>query len=401
MHNGAPHPRRPWVHAVALIPCAVLAVTLLASAAGAAQATKAAHRHHAPLPVVAVGQPAPVALISATAVSCGDVRHCWSVGFGSGATAAIVATRNGGATWVSETVPPSVSVLAGVSCSSKLDCMAVGSAGGTAAVLATDDGGEHWVLGQVPAGAAAVTAVDCVAKLGCIALGTDGMTYWSVLTSDQGASWVRGGNLPPGMSAAGITCPAVSSCLAAGFSPTGPGRGAGAIASSVDGGATWTAVPLPTGVGILRGVTCSAMTCLAAGTPSTATTGFVPAGGQLVSSLDGGQTWVLVTASIAHDDAFGTACPNAKTCIVVGTNWVGKTQPSPTGSIVTTLNGGGLWRQAALKFDPVGLAAIACPAVNSCVAVGGNVLVHVTLPVTPPAPKPKVTPGVRPRAPVR
>ena len=197
------------------------------------------------------------------------------------------------------------------------------------------------------------------------------------------------------MSAAGLTCSSPTSCLAAGFSPTGPGRGSGAIASTIDAGTTWTAVTLPTGVGILRGITCNAATCLAAGTPSTATTGFVPAAGQLVASADGGQTWALVTTAIPHDDAFGTACPNAKTCVVVGTNWVGNTQPAPTGGIVATLDGGNLWRPATLKFDPVGLSAIACPAVNSCMAVGGDVLVHVTLPVKPPAPKPTVTPGTR------
>jgi photosystem II stability/assembly factor-like uncharacterized protein len=340
-------------------------------------------------------------MASATAVSCGDVLHCWSVGFGTGATAAIVATKDGGASWTAQTVPPSVSVLAAVSCSSKLSCLAVGSAGSQASVLATTDGGARWGVGQVPAGAAAMTAVSCVTKQRCVALATDGMSYWSVTTPDHGATWTRGGNLPPGMSATAITCPTPSSCLSVGFSPTEPGQGAGAIATSVDGGTTWAAVTLPSGVGILRGISCSGASCLAAGTPSTATTGFVPGGGQLLSSADGGQTWALVNVSVPHDDAFGTACPNAKTCVVVGTNWVGTTQPAPTGSVVTTLNGGGLWRQATLKFDPVGLSSIACPAVNRCVAAGGNVLVRVTLPVKPPAPKRAVTPGTRAGSQVR
>src|SRR6202042_252900 len=100
----------------------------------------------------------------------------------------------------------------------------------------------QWGVGQVPPGAAAMTAVACVTKQRCVALATDGMSYWSVTTPDHGATWTRGGNLPSGMSATAIPCPTPSSCLSVGFSPTEPGQGAGAIASSVDGGATWAAV---------------------------------------------------------------------------------------------------------------------------------------------------------------
>ncbi len=232
---------------------------------------------------------------SATGVSCGDVRHCWAVGFGTGATAAIDATTNSGTTWSAQVVPSSVSVLAAVSCPDKLDCLAVGSAGPTGAVVATTDGGAVWTLGQDPAGAAAVTGIDCTSKRNCVALATDGTTYWSSVSTDGGLTWARDGNLPTGMTApGGLACPSAVLCLVAGYVPTGPGHGAGAIATTVDGAASWTAATLPAGVGILRGLTCAGSTCLAAGTSSTATTGFVPGSGQVLTSADGGTTWHVV-----------------------------------------------------------------------------------------------------------
>jgi photosystem II stability/assembly factor-like uncharacterized protein len=274
--------------------------------------------------------------------------------------------------------------------------MAVGSAGATGAVVSTTDGGQTWTLEQDPTGAAAVTSVECTTRHRCLALATDGMTYWTSLSTNGGATWARGGDLPAGMSAVeSLTCPSAQLCLVAGYSPTGPGRGSGAIATTTDGGSTWTAAILPAGVGVLRGVTCAGMTCLAAGTSSTATTGFVPSSGQLLTSPDAGATWQPVSGPMAHDDAFAVSCPNAKTCVVVGVDWVGKTQPVPTGSIVATTDGGAQWRPARLRYVPVGLDSVACPAVNRCFAAGNNVLVRIALPVALPAPKHKVVPGTR------
>jgi len=331
---------------------------------------------------------------SATGVSCGDATHCWAVGFGTGTTASIDATRDGGTRWTPQTVPTSVTALAAISCVGQRDCVAVGSAGASGAVLSTAVGGALWNVGQAPAGAAAVTAVQCTAKLRCLALATDGMTYWSVSTVDRGATWVRGGSLPAGMTAAGLSCSSSLACMVAGYSPTGPGRAAGSIATTSDGGATWAAASVPPGSGLLRAATCAAGTCLAAGTTSGATTGFVPGIGLLLTSADHGATWQTATASVGRDDAFGAACPDFRTCLVVGTDWDGKPQPAPIGSIMASLDGGRQWRAAVLRYVPVGMASVSCPAVNHCEAVGGNVFVRITLPVKP-VPTHKATPGTR------
>src|SRR6202034_4832246 len=97
------------------------------------------------------------------------------------------------------------------------------------------DGGAFWTLEQDRAGAAAVTAVDCASKHQCLVLATDGTTYWSAVSTNGGTTWTRDGDLPSAMTGAhGLACPSTLLCLVAGYSPTDPGQGAGAIATTVN-----------------------------------------------------------------------------------------------------------------------------------------------------------------------
>jgi photosystem II stability/assembly factor-like uncharacterized protein len=378
-------PRRPasrtWREIVA-----VLAVLATAATAGPAAAASH-HRRKPPPPVVAVGQPAPGSLTSVTSVACGDPMHCWAVGQ-STAGAAIDATHDGGKSWQRQVPPAGVTLLTGVSCPARLSCLAVGTAGATGVAVATDDGGRIWTQGQNPQGTLALTAVDCTAKDRCLALATNGTTWWVELSTDLGRSWTQEGDLPAGMVPAQLTCPTPSRCVAVGSTPTAPGSAIGAVAVSADGGETWELASLPGGVGILRDVVCVASSCLAAGTPSTATTGFVAASGQLLTSANAGTSWAILTDSLP-DDAYGVACPEAKVCLVVGTDWVGKDPARPTAAIRATLNGGRSWRPARLRYVPVGMSAVACPVPDHCLAAGGNVLVQVALPVRPSPSRPR------------
>ncbi len=382
MDSAAPRPRlqvgaRTFMCSLGV----VLVVVLPASAAQGAES-----RHHPP-PVMAIGQPAPGSMNGATAVSCATPSDCWAVGSGDGPTAAIAATTDGGTKWRPQSVPSTVTALSGVSCFDKKHCMAVGASAGGGAVLVTADGGKAWNLAPVPPGAADVTAVACTGPSRCLSLETDGTTEWTSVTSNLGTSWVRGGDLPAGMISNALSCPTPSSCLAAGYTPDAPGKGAGVVAKTPDAGSTWTAVSLPAGVGILRSIACAGASCLAAGTSSAATTGYVPGAGQLLTSSDGGATWSISTGWAPTEDAYGVACPNTEVCVVVGTNWVGKTQPIPRGGIVSTIDGGTEWRAAELRYVPVGMFSVSCPVVDRCVAAGGDVLTRISLPVTPRAPK--------------
>ncbi|HUD17333.1 MAG TPA: hypothetical protein VMQ59_08720, partial [Acidimicrobiales bacterium] len=103
----------------------------------------------------------PALVNSVARVDCLDAKLCWAVGSTLGSAgapngAAIIATVDGGARWVSQVVPPTVGSLSGISCSDQRDCTAVGQASqptdGQAVIVTTVDGGTVWTAEPVPAG---------------------------------------------------------------------------------------------------------------------------------------------------------------------------------------------------------------------------------------------------------
>jgi photosystem II stability/assembly factor-like uncharacterized protein len=266
--------------------------------------------------------------------------------------------------------------------------MAVGSVSGSAsgAVLTTDDGGADWTQASTPAGAIALTSVDCMAAADCTAIADDGTTFWSARSTDFGHSWQREGTLPAAVEDPGqLSCASVGPCLVTGFTPTTAGHGQGAIATSSDGGATWTASHVPPGTGLLQSAACATATaCLAGGTTSTTVSALVPAKGTLLQSDDGGQTWSASLDNPTIDDIFGIDCPSSRVCVAVGTDWVG-TPAVGTGAVARSGNGGASFTPLATEYTPLALTALACPTPGHCVAVGGDTVARITLPV--PAPK--------------
>ncbi len=351
---------------------------------------------------VVVGQPAPAGTGQLSAVSCADTEHCWAVGSaepdaapaidatGSAGRATttltvIAATADGGGTWATQRLRNNAPTLTGVSCPRATVCMAVGSTGtdpGAATVLTTRDGGRTWSPSTPPAGAIAVTSVRCSASSRCTVLATDGMSTWSSTTTDFGRSWQQEGTLPAGFAGApNLSCDVAGTCLVAGFVPTTAGHGQGAVAISTDGGATWAAATVPPGVGLLQSATCaSATACLAAGTTSTTVSDVVPAMGELLASDDGGHTWTTSPDVPPVDDVFGIDCPGVTACAMVGTKWQGS-PPIGVGAVAESKDGGGTFLAATTAYTPVSLTALACPSAQHCVAVGGDTVARITLPL--------------------
>lgn len=266
--------------------------------------------------------------------------------------------------------------------------MAVGAgqAGGGLVLVAR---GTRWKTVHAPSGATGLVAVDCAAPSRCTVVASQGAAYWAAATVDGGAVWQRLGTLPAGFAGiSSLTCTTSRHCMAAGYLPTTPGHGAGAVAASGDGGMTWAAATLPTGAGPLHDVSCPAPTqCLAAGTRSTSTIGVAQGQGEMLVSSDGGDTWTTAAAPAGVADAFGLACPSTATCTVVGTGWTADTPPAPTGAVATSTDAGGSWRAAAGRYLPLGLTSVACPSTTRCVAAGNDVLATVTVPPAPRRPR--------------
>ena len=368
----------------------LIAVALTAScwASPAVAATKH-HREKPPPPAEATGQPAPAATVALSGVSCATHLLCWSVGTGAAAAPAtgdvgtIDVSRNGGKTWSPEVVPAVVQSLSAISCPTARRCLAVRHAtASAAAVVATRDGGVTWVLAHSPAGALDITGVQCTPAGGCLALATDGSVYSTASSNDYGETWTSGGDLPATLAGAGgLSCQSTQDCLVAGYAQTTPGSGAGALASSTDGGETWTSVTLPPGIGLLHGVACNPARCLAVGTTATNTSVVVPGKGVILQSVDGGVTWTTEAHSTSVDDAFAVSCTARVVCVIVGTVWIPVSPPTPVGGVITSSDGGRTWRPAKLQYVPESMAAVDCASAADCVAAGTNVLAHVALPV--------------------
>jgi hypothetical protein len=162
-------------------------------------------------------------------------------------------------------------------------------------------------------------------------------------------------------------------------------------------------------------VACATDTsCLAVGTTSTSVSGIVPARGALLQSSDGGHTWTRSIATPSIDDIYGVDCPSARTCTIVGTDWIG--QPAiGTGAVAQSRNGGASFTASRTEYTPLALTALACPTSRTsrtsqtstpsassplpsaatspvgCVAVGGDTVARITLPVARrAAPTPRV-----------
>jgi hypothetical protein len=341
-----------------------------------------------------IGQPAPAGTGQLGAVSCADATHCWAVGVAGPNAAAsptapvtvIAATANGGRTWAAQHLTlPITPDLSDVSCPALTTCMAVGASGAQPAsglALTTQDGGATWAPATVPPGAADLTSVTCATTTACTAIVSDGTATWSAQTNDFGATWVREGNLPLAFEdPRTISCTFGGSCLVAGYSGTTTGHGQADIALSVNGGQTWTASILPPGLGALQSATCpTATTCLAVGSTSTTVSDVVPAQGLLLTSSDGGHTWAVSLATPPVDDVFGVACPTTLVCAMVGTLWTG-TPAVGTGAVALSADGGVTFTGSKAAYVPLSLTALSCPSARGCVAVGGDIVARIVLPV--------------------
>ncbi len=392
----------------ALVLAAILAVPgALATATAAASAGPA-------LAVRGVPVPGPgAAAAQLVSVSCPTAADCWAVGNldGSATAPLVVATTDGGQRWRRQTVrvapsPATVGAtglatlsLTDVSCADARHCMAAGAVtvplpGGAVAVTA--DGGRSWGAELGPPGDNALVAVHCSGPATCIVVAVAGAAYFSATTDDGGATWQRGADLPPGFGqATGIDCTAALDCLVAGATQTTAGHGTGAVAATTDGGTTLALASVPPGTGILHAVSCSGPSCLAVGSTSTVTTG-VPAGeGALLSSADGGSTFVARSPSTVLVDGLGVDCPDgspraaAPVCAAVGIRFTHAIPPVPLSAVVATHPAGPVVRALGQRYVPSPLTAVSCPTTSWCVAVGGAELARVVLPpssaLRPPA----------------
>jgi photosystem II stability/assembly factor-like uncharacterized protein len=201
-------------------------------------------------------------------VTCSTPRACIVAGTNDlvGAPAelkdnGIIATDNGGSTWMHSSLPSSVSKrgvpeIYGLKCTTRTRCFMVGSSyedlsGEPGAVRYTGflvesiDGGRTWISSDAtsPAGAQEVDQITCESAANCVAV-TGGSTIEAVglfTTSDGARTWFPQALPASVIGLTDISCPSAIACIAVGSGiPIDSREETAAVVETHDSGATWT-----------------------------------------------------------------------------------------------------------------------------------------------------------------
>jgi hypothetical protein len=358
---------------------------------------------------------------TAAGVSCTSENACVAVGGfrpsgNPGGTDVALAERWSGAGWsIQPTLGPNGS-LAGVSCASKLACVAVGSytrADGSEATLAESSDGDRWSIQPTPHPSGAVAAflsgVSCAPAGGCTAVGTFTNTAGQSQTLAErwnGTRWsIQRTPNPDGQgSLSGVSCASARFCIAVGggliehwdgrrwsiqasvshnSDPTNPSPGgdlttvscvsptfciaAGGSLIERWNGARWLIQrsPNPAGRPVLTSVSCSSRSaCTAVGSYFSGTTAI------LVERWNGAR-WSIepslhptVTPTIGNWTA--VSCSSRTECTAVGFS------RQPTTMLIRHRNGTAwpLQRPARPGLWDGTLMGVSCPSASNCAAVG-------------------------------
>jgi len=282
---------------------------------------------------------------------------------------------------------PTQHELAGVSCLSPKDCIAVGlnlnafsHMGGP---LAETWNGKAWKAAtlSVPKGSIAgqLLAVSCKPAAFCVAVGLTlnaADTGLALAETWNGKTWTPR-TLPAikgttGTELNGVSCVTAKSCVAVGLAFTK--TSVLAMAESWNG-KTWTPAAIPSIKGastaLLNGVSCtSAAHCVAAGLYSTPSATF-----PLIESWNG-KAWSRMSApSPAGAESAsleGVSCGSAKSCVAVG----GFRMHGPDVTGFTGVWHGKSWAVVSVPwpksvFD-TSLSGVSCVSATGCVAVGNE-----------------------------
>jgi photosystem II stability/assembly factor-like uncharacterized protein len=273
-------------------------------------------------------------------VSCPSAGACFAVG----QKGTIVKSADKGASWTAVSVDPAASNL-------QVAVSAVGNGGGQA-------------VGSVD-----LAGVNCGTAESCVAVGKQGL---AVASADAGLSWHdHAGSLkrPPynpggavsfypapipvsadstGLRA--VSCASATSCVAVGDQVVDDlSHPAGKIATTKDGGVTWSGATAPTDKALTAVACPGVLVCFAVGDYGT-----------VLKSIDAGLTW---TSQPSDTKSFlnGISCPDASTCVAVGS----------FGAVLRTTDGGSHWTSEDSGTTSY-LAAVSCPSTNLCIAVGSG-----------------------------
>mgnify|MGYP001214897329 CR=1 FL=1 len=337
-----------------------------------------------------------------TSLNCPSTTACYAMGYG------LAATTDGGKTWVDKPAPPDQ--FGRLSCPSLTVCYAINQSNNEplVAIYRSDDGAQTWQQMTLPVGAFRPGDIDCVSVTTCYATaalqGTNQLRLALLVTHNGGKTWSAKTGIDAaaraGVSSTGtnfgldrLSCPSPTTCfvIAIAMSPPTPSTPVSntiLVLSTTDGGKTWAhhvLIPtMPNNNGNLQPglplacptvTTCYAITASVPGLHE-------PLPGVVLVTTDAGATWrhSVVKAEATLNDI---SCAGARACRVIG-----------SAGIFATADGGATWQQQRLAdgthfpqleggtaFGPP--AGIDCPAVDTCYADNGVMIVGTHPPGQP------------------
>jgi len=316
-----------------------------------------------------VTEPVGNAVDSISTISCATPNVCDAVGADPYSNPVLLRTTSSGAAWAPLALPVSLSFVDRAVCLSASTCLVVGGTTVRGSVWRTTDGGATFSAAGVPRSVQEVVDVSCVGASTCHGVGYLTNNWTTIVTSRNGGrSW----SAAPVSHAVGdlnaIDCTTALDCVAVGDANDGL---TGAALYTVDGGAHWKPGRLPGGVEIINGVSCvAAMTCLGAAEENLGSNATLR--GAVVKTVNGGQTWSVLTAVGAAATLFDVSCWSATACETTGVN-TGVIHHGATNVAVAlrTSNAGRSWTAQGLPPDEYSLVTVSCSRVGVCFS-GGN-----------------------------
>lgn len=309
-------------------------------------------------------------------------------------------STDGAASWSVLPVPSGLTFSSALSCGSASSCAAGGLFHGQPVFVTTASGGHSWTIDPLPARDGQIFQLSCPTTTACGALATPsatlplGQQYYGrvrfLAITDNGRHFAASA-VVRGDSMQYLSCPTASHCVAIGVHNRDAGvnqpLGPGVVATSTDGGTTWSSGVLPRGLGVgpFPQVTCvDAGHCFMLGYTHSQQNAY----SDIAVSANGGRTWTQrsLPPSAPDPQLSQIACPTDTTCYAAGEDAIPQhfangSSNGGSAMLLITHDAGRSWSRVTfarparvphgLQIDAfMTLGSIQCPQLNVCVGLG-------------------------------
>jgi len=329
--------------------------------------------------------PEPGPLTCPTSLTCYVTGDSTASSSGPAKLGALYVSNDAALNWSVLPLPGGLDFTTSLACATAEDCAAGATDNGQPVFVSTVDGGHSFTIDPLPSADGKLYSLSCPSTGFCAGLaGTAANSNGTPIdatflsTANNGASF-SDSPLPSGDSMESLDCPTAETCVAVGTSDalSTSDWTAGVVASTTNGGASWTSGALPAGFGInyLSRLTCvdaghcSVIGIIAINVPSQV----CPGTNQSPSSTPGATTpQSPEVQAISSMESALTAAAYAKMASDGVGSYCSSSSTQFVNDIASTSDGGLTWTPEALPSSAPNpqLSDIACSGNEYCVVAG-------------------------------